>query len=111
MQTFKSPSSIELVFNQNDVGKLQRGYVVHTYSAAHYKHGTEIVAAKLEPPSTREYERLGYTLVETVTSQHIRGHRTRIDRRTPAMIIACQVLEQANALLAEINTTAKRTKK
>jgi hypothetical protein len=111
MQTFKGANSMELVFNQNDVGKLQRGYVVHTYSAAHYKHGTEIVAAKLEPPSTREYERLGYTLVETVTSQHMRGHRTRIDRRTPAMVTACLLLEQANALLAQTSIPSKGKRK
>jgi formate dehydrogenase assembly factor FdhD len=107
MQTFKGKTQIEMVLSPGDMRKLARGYVIHTYSAKHIQKGSEIVACKLELPCTKGYERLGYTLVETLTSKQIRGHRKQIDRRTPAMVTACQLLEQANALLAQTRTTAK----
>jgi hypothetical protein len=108
MQTFKGAHSIELVFSRSDLGKLARGCVVHLYAAQHYRQGCEVVAAKIEDTHTKAYERLGYHIVETLTAKQIRGNRKTIDKRTPAMQAASQLLEQAKALLAEQTTRGKR---
>jgi hypothetical protein len=109
MQTFKGAISLELVLSKSDMGKLTHGYVVHTYSAPHIQQGCEIVAAKLELPCTRGYERLGYHVVETLTSKQFRGNRKKIDKRTPSMIQASLLLEQARALLAQHTIKGKKS--
>jgi hypothetical protein len=108
MQTFKGKTTIELVLSKSDVSKLARGCVIHLYAAQHYRQGCEVVACKLEDAHTRAYERLGYHVVEVVTAKQIRGNRKRIDKRTPAMMQASALLEQAHALLAQQITRGKR---
>jgi hypothetical protein len=110
VQTFKGRDTIELVLSRSEVGKMAHGYVIHTYNAPHYAQGCEIVAAKLELPTTKGYERLGYRVVETLTHKDIRGNRKRIPRGTPALEYAKKLLAEASASLApQIGSKRKRT--